>query len=433
MKKTLPFLALALGGLAAVPAAAQTAPVATVTLAEAIRLAEGVDPNVVQAAGTVTGAAANERAATGAYLPSLSVSAGSTLAENDVSGSGSSGVRPAATRQSYSAGLNASYELYTGGRRGAERAQAGAQSDAAEAGLVEQRFASRLVVQRAFYDVLRADELIAAAEARVTRAQEGLQAAEQRLAVGSATRSDALRARIELNGAREALLSARADRSAATLELGRRVGADGPVGASPGDEPAPGPLAVSAEALVQEVAAASPAVRSAQAQVGASAASVRVARASYLPSVSVNGGYDWRNADASFYDGNTSWSVGLSVSLPLFDGYQRDARVTQARADERTSAARLEDAQRAAASGARTALDALELARQRIELADEAVEASREDLRVQRERYRLGSSTILDVLTSQEALAESERSRVAARYDWQIARAELEALAGRTL
>ena len=56
-----------------------------------------------------------------------------------------------------------------------------------------------------------------------------------------------------------------------------------------------------------------------------------------------------------------------------------------------------------------------------------------EDLRVQQDRYRLGASTILDQIQSQENLVQAETDVVTTRYDYQIARAELEALLGRAL
>jgi outer membrane protein TolC len=52
---------------------------------------------------------------------------------------------------------------------------------------------------------------------------------------------------------------------------------------------------------------------------------------------------------------------------------------------------------------------------------------------VQSERYRVGASTILDLLTSQAALADAERTLLAQNYDYVIAVAVLEALAGRVL
>ena len=56
-----------------------------------------------------------------------------------------------------------------------------------------------------------------------------------------------------------------------------------------------------------------------------------------------------------------------------------------------------------------------------------------EDLRVTRERYRLQVSIILDVVTAQLAADQARVDLVNARYDYVLARAELEAILGREL
>ena len=65
----------------------------------------------------------------------------------------------------------------------------------------------------------------------------------------------------------------------------------------------------------------------------------------------------------------------------------------------------------------------LEAARARIDITRTSVVAATEDLRVQQERYRLGASTIVDVLTSQEALNQAEVDVVIARFDYLRAKA----------
>ena len=50
-----------------------------------------------------------------------------------------------------------------------------------------------------------------------------------------------------------------------------------------------------------------------------------------------------------------------------------------------------------------------------------------------RERYRVGVATVLDVVTSQIALDQARVNLVGSRYDYVTARAELEAILGRTL
>lgn len=435
--------------LAAAPAAAQTTQepqpttasaaiaspaVRAVTLEEAVRMAHEANPQVVSAAGSIAGAQAAERSARGAYLPSLSVSAGSSLAGSDVLGTPAAGTTIGGTSDSYRAGLSASWDVYTGGRRGAERTAAQAETRAAEANLTARRADVSLQVEQAFYEVLRTEDLAAVAQARIDRAGEGVDAAQQRLTLGSATRSDLLRAQLELNTARGDLLEARTNQDAARQALGRLVGADGAVTAARGTESRIAVLAdADAGALLESIAAEAPAVLAARATTESAAAGIDAARSQYLPSVSLTTGYSWQNQDPAFDQSQTSWSVGVGVSYPIFNGWQREEGVVRARVQQTAAQAALADAVRGVRADAARAIGQLRLAGERITLAEEAVAAAREDLRVQRERYRLGSTTILDLLTSQQALVQAESDVVTARYDYQVARAELEALAGRPL
>jgi TolC family type I secretion outer membrane protein len=412
-------------------AAADTQPARAVTLQQALQLAHESNPQVVGATGAISSAQAAERSARGAYLPSLSVNAGSSLAGANTFGTGTAaGVD--GMSDSYSAGLSASYDVYTGGRRTAERTAARAETRAAEATLTAQRANVSLDVEKAFYEVLRTEDLTTVAQSRIQRAEEGVTAAQQRLQLGSATRSDLLRAQLELNTARGDLLQARTERDAAQLSLGRLVGADEAVTATRGDESQVRSLTdAEASALLASIQGEAPSVLAARAQTESAAAGIDAARSQYLPSVSVSSGYSWQNQNPALDESRGSWSVGIGVSYPIFNGYQREESVVRARAQQTTAQAQLADAQRAVRTQAASSIGQLRLAEQRIELAEQALATAQEDLRVQRERYRLGSSTILDLLTSQEAVVQAETDVVTARYDHQIARAELQALAGR--
>jgi outer membrane protein len=271
------------------------------------------------------------------------------------------------------------------------------------------------------------------AEARVERAEQGLAAAEHRVRLGTATRSDELRARLELNQARQSLLQAETQRRNAAYSLGATVGAEGPVGARLEQPLTLEPLAISRDAIIDLAVANSPRVVTAGASLQASEAGVRAARTQYFPTLRVSSGYDWFNQERSLNDGRTSWNLRLGLSYPIFNGFAREDAVERAQVQARTNQAQLDDARRQVRATAERAYAALELAEQQITLAQEAVDVASEDLRVQQERYRLGVSTILEQVTSQISLAEAELNLIAARYDYQLARAELEALLGRTL
>jgi outer membrane protein TolC len=116
----------------------------------------------------------------------------------------------------------------------------------------------------------------------------------------------------------------------------------------------------------------------------------------------------------------------------VFNGFQRELTIAQREADQDLAEANASDAERAVEAEMITRLAELDAARQRIEIAGISVAAATEDLRVQQERYRLGVSTIVDLLTSQEALNQAEVDVVNARFDYLRAKAQIEALIGRT-
>ena len=428
-------LGLALGCAFSPPIQAQqpdSTALPTVNMQEAVTLALRSSPLLAQRQGAVTNALSAERVQFASYLPTLSFSSGASLQsterfneQTNTSVSGSS--------DSYSAGLSTSVDLFTAGRRGAELRQARAGTDAAEAAVVEQRFAVALAAKQAFFAVLRADEQARVVAARIERARLALDAAERRLQVGNATRSDALRARLELNQARQAELQARSDYRAATYALGATVGQDGPVAARVDQPLEPRPLALSDAELVEIVVAQSPAVTAAEANALADEAGLRAARTQYFPTLRLSGGYDWFNQDAAFDGGRTSWDSRLSLSFPVFNGFAREDAVQRASVQLGVARIQADAARRNARANLERVLTDLRLTEEQIALAQEAVDVATEDMRVVEARYGLGAATILEQLTSQNALVQAENDLIAARYDYQVARAQLEALVGRDL
>jgi outer membrane protein TolC len=238
---------------------------------------------------------------------------------------------------------------------------------------------------------------------------------------------------LELTTGRQQLLAARDTLQASAYALGRLVGSDGPVGAARPASLGPRPLALSDSAVVALAVASAPTVRASEAQSRAADAAVRSARTQYVPTLRLTGGYNWATQSQMLGAIRPGWTIGLGTSYPLFNGFQREDAVTRADATAEITASVARDAARQARAEAARLLGALHIAEQNVVLAGEAVTAAREDLRVQTERYRAGISTALDRLTSELAVTQAELGLVAARYNYQVTRATLEALLGRTL
>ena len=424
-----------------VPLRAQTAPrvtqppaVLTVSLDEAVRLALATNPDIVRDTGAVRSARAAERTARAAYLPTFSLES-NLLRSTNPGPFSQPGALASTSNRSAAAGLGANLDLYTGGRRGADRRRADAITDASNAGLLARRYAVTLDAQRAVFDQLRARDLVRVQQARVARAEQGLSYAQHRHEAGVATRSDELRARLERSQALQQLIATEGELRSARYVLGRVVGVDGAVDAQPIDTLAPHPMALDDSGIVHLIAEGAPIVQSAVAEDRAATAGVRAARARYAPTVQLAGAYRVIGQSDAVVPGTKDpvWALRLGLSYPLFDGFQRDESVTRARVESDALSATLRDTRRGARVDAERALVTLHVAETRIVLAREGVDVATEDLRVVQVRYQAGAASILDLITSQTNLTSAESSLVDARFDYAVARAELSALAGRAL
>lgn len=425
-------------GLAVLPADRATAQqrlepeMETVALAEALELALTHSPQFAQSQASLIGAGNTRRRAWGSFLPNLSVGSGASVQSQDRFDPNTQRV-VTGSNDSYNASLNASYQVFQGGRKFHELNRASSGILEAQARLRDQRFIVVLQTRTLFMNSLRQAELMLVAEASVERAEESLEITRTQVRVGTATRSDSLRARLELANARQGLLQARNQLRSARFALGRQIGRAGPVAAELPDDLEPSPLALAEEEIVALAQSVSPAVLAAEAAASVAGAALGSAKSSRLPSLTLSSGYTWANQDAAISGGNTSWSLRFSGSYQLFDGFQRSESVSQATESQRVARLAEDDARRGVRQEVDEAMRTLETQEQAIVIAREAVTVAEEDLRLIRERYGVQMATILDVITSQVALEQAEANLVSARYDYVLARAELESIVGREL
>jgi outer membrane protein len=420
--------------VAAGPLAAQQH---AITLAEAIRRSERVQPDVVRAAADVRTAGARRRSAWGAFLPTLSASSSAS----DFFSEGASRIDPVtgllttgnSSNRSFSTSLSASIDLFTGFRRGAEMQAARANENAADASLIDARFQQALTTTNQFLDALAAAQLLRVRETSVRRAEEQLKVSVAKLRAGSATRSDSLRSLVTLGNARLDQLTTQTDLAAAEANLARLVGETGRVRAADDSAFYVVLPALDSQALRVEAESRSPRVQSAAASAAAARATVRASRSTYWPSLALSANTGWNGSRANDYDLLNQRQVSLSLRWNIFDGFDRELTIAQREADWDVAQASAADARLAVQADLELRLAELDAARARIEITQTSVTAAREDMRVQQERYRLGASTIVDVLTSQEALNQAEVDVVNARFDYLRAKAQLEALIGRNL
>ncbi|HEX6104767.1 MAG TPA: TolC family protein [Gemmatimonadales bacterium] len=424
-------LLLALQATAAVPPAdsgsADSLP--RITLQEAIRRSAQLDPDYVTALGRIEDAEWGRRAARLAFfLPSVQLG----LDETKYSRAFFNPADPTSPTSTLVVGrASADYEVFSL-RKIAELSRTRAELETAEAGELEQRFLAALETESSYYDVLVNAELGRVAQERANRAREGLGIARARVVSGAAVQTDSLQLVLEVTRADVEVLRQRNALRTARLELGRRVGADGPVDAEPLDtNPAPDlpiPLAEALRAALDQ----GPQYRAARARERSAEAAVRSQRSDYLPTLSI-GGLHQRYDTEIFPGASNVSSVTFSLSFPIWNNGQREIEVTRARVNRDVARAIRSDLERAIRRDVTAAYDTYQTSRAAVELAVVGVAVARENYRMQEMRYRAGAGTILDLLDAQVNVAQAEADLVQARYETRLALAGLEAILGRRL
>ena len=409
------------------PAAAQE-----VTLEEAIEMALIRSPSMAQQQQAVDNAYLTRKTAWGAFLPSLNVNGGGSLRSanvlNDATGEIVSG-----SSDSYSAGVSGSWTVFEGTRRFKEYDAAKSDVRAAEARYANQRYQVTLQTQTFFFNALRAEDLLQVAREAVAQAEQNMEIVRRRTQLGEATISDSLRARLDVVNAQQTVLQQETQLRAARYSLGRQIGERGPVAPRRPEDLDPSDLVLGEQEIIELAESVSPSVIAASEATEAAGISVSAAKTVYIPSLRFSSGYNWNNREPSLTGGNTSWSMSLSLSYPIFNGFQRETSIDRAQYFQRVTRLQEDDARLAAREQADAALQNLRFAEQAILIAEDARFVAAEDLRVVRERYGVGAATILDILVSQNALTQAEADVVTSRYDYILARAELEAILGREL
>lgn len=409
-----------------------------ISLAEAVALAQKNAPAAIQAQGQIRTTTSSVRSLYGSFAPSLSFSMGANKQASQRFDALRNQVISSNSPWNYSLGLNSGVDLFDGGKRFADLRTRNADADAAEYNATAQAFNIALQVKTQYANVLAARESETSARAQIEQTQAQLSASIARVRAGAVTVSDSLRSVVSLGNARLALLGAQNNLRVASATLTRLVGADRLVTANPADTAGFAITPIDSGALVQYVMKG-PSVRQAELGEASTRSAQFSSKTSYMPTVRMSYGYSGSGTDPYGFGSDSAKrflygsTVGFSLSLPIFNNFNREDAVVRARVAHDNSVAQLRDTKLLAQQNLIQQIGALRTAEARIQIQQASLAAAQEDLRVQQQRYTLGASTLLDLLTSQSQLNVARAALIQARQDYRIARAQLEALIGRDL
>lgn len=324
-----------------------------------------------------------------------------------------------------SALLNVAWLLYDFGQRAAGVDNARALLAAAAATQDATVQALFLAALQGYYSAQAAQAAVVAASEAERAAREAYAAAGARYQVGVATPADRLQAQTALSQATLNRIKAEGEvrNALGTLAyaLGLRAGQPLVLAAMPAP-PAESDFRQGVEALIAEAQARRPDLKAAEAQLQAAAASVDLARAQGRPTLALAGGPSWQETAGTTLRGN---SIGLTLNVPIFSGFDTTYRVRAAEAQTEVRAAQRDRLRNQVALDVWKAYQGLSTAGQSLKTAADLVASAEQSERVALGRYKAGVGTVLDLLAAQSALASARVQRIQAELDWNVYRATL--------
>ncbi|MFN4033547.1 MAG: TolC family protein [Fimbriimonadales bacterium] len=394
----------------------------TLSLDDALRLTLQQNGIARSALAEIDTAQARLNAARASLYPSFDVSSSTTRTR--IEGGGAS--LDSTQRQN---GLGLEWLLLDNGQRELRIRQSSRTAEATRQNTRDTVRRVLLQTARAYYEVLRRQELLQVADTAVRRAETLLEVAKAQAAVGTAPQKDVLQAEADLANARVQQIQARNALRLAETDLKRLIGWDAaqPLPSlAPPDAPPTLTPEQSLDALWQRARLQRPDLRNAELSVQVSQLGVDAARLNSLLRLQISA-RGFREVEPN---SRTQGSLSIVASYPLFDGGLTRASLREAEASLQSAQFRLRQAERDAYAEVESALLNLRESVERLQASRVAVAAAQRNFDAAQESLREGVGTIVEVITAQLALITAETNLVQATYDAAVAELQLRAAVG---
>ena len=423
-----------LAALGAAPLAAQ-APV-RLSFSDAVRRAAGEAPTVALATLRTDEADAQVQQARSALLPSLSLGGGwfnRSFSSASIGFSSASLPIPPLIGpfNNYDARVTVTQTLFDWSSVTRVRA-ANAQADGsrAERGVTVEAAAQAAAV--AYLRAARAQTVVAARQADSSIAAELVTLAEAQKAAGVSAAIDVTRARTQLVRAEGLLIVARNERDRGRIVLARTLGIDpatpleladtlaGTLGAA--DLPA------GRDAVLTVALAGRPDLGAELARATAARRTGTAIRAERLPRVGVEADYGLNGMTVP--SALSTRQVALEVTIPILDGFRREARLSEQDAVVRESEVRERDLRQQITADVDAALLDLRSAEAQQLIAADQLRLAEDELSQSRQRFKAGVAGNIEVIDAQSNLIRARDTDIDARFAAASARVALARAAG---
>ena len=324
----------------------------------------------------------------------------------------------------YSQGINVSWPIWTFGNVEGAIDAARYQKNIADLDVYKTEADTKLAAVQAYYQYLEAVKLAEVQAQSVTDYASHLNNVQQQFDAGIVAKLDVLSSNVSLANAKQKSIAADNTRDVAEANLNNIMRIPMNTTLNPLDKNFPEPefdltmeqAILMAQKYRWELVEADYGVRAAE-------ASLRSAKAGYLPTVSV--GYSWKEASVTAVD-KDDWAVQGGLSWSLWDGGATQASVKKADAAVKTAQETLLQAREKIELEVRQDYLNVLSYKEQIRAAEASVAQAEEAYKIATVRYSSGVGINLDVLDAELALNTARTNYITALYNYNIGLATLE-------
>ena len=404
------------------------------TLDEAINIALQRNTSLQKSVNGIKSYESNVTAAYGNLLPTLGAQAGFSWTRSEQAGGlfplPNGGFIPTpksvSETKSYSVGAGTNWTLFDGLSNFATLSQNKNNLESAQLAL--SRLKQNIVFQTIsnYYDIINASELLKVKEEDVKWNEKNLETISERNKLGAVTLADVYSQQVNVGNAELAVIQANNNLETAKSNLLYYLGLDVMESYKFSDSLSAADKDViqkHVEANYQDLTGVMTKslnsrldYQSAKLSLESAVNGVTIAKGAYMPNLTnSNSFYTYAESVGALFE-NRSYSVGLTLNVPIFEGFAIDNRVQIAEVGLMNSKADLSDLERDIKRNIQKTYLDLQAAEKSLDVSRRNVDAAEESRRIQQEKYSLGSSTLLDVLVANSGYTNAQTNYINAEY-----------------
>jgi len=273
------------------------------------------------------------------------------------------------------------------------------------------------------------------AQSNLKSSQQQLALTKKRFELGSARKTDLLKAEVRFGQARVDVVNNNSALENAYLNLKNAMGIIGSDKDFTVNDVATALVPIpDFETGFETIQKLNPSVLAKQRQITNAEFNEKITKGARMPNISASANYSGNAEDfetlSDEWDENWRRNISLSVSIPIYTGNTLSTRIQQARLNVRKQESEYLTQLQDLSVQLHGILDRLNNYQEVIPINETVLSSAEEDLKLAQQRYSLGSATILEVLDAQVSVVSARSSLIRSRHDSLIEQANLKALLG---